>query len=183
IPSEFCADIIARFEADPRRFPGMVSGNQGAELIEQKRTTELMLVTDEWQDVVQALLKSLFEHFPRYQQAVKFMAGSEHKDLITESFRLKKYETGDGFDWHIDCSSKQTFRRVLAVQWYFNTVEEGGHTEFEDQGTSIAPVARGAWLSFRCPGCTAIAVPLWSAVRNTSAPILLRRPSPERSAA
>ncbi|MEM8688782.1 MAG: 2OG-Fe(II) oxygenase [Pseudomonadota bacterium] len=139
---EVCEQIIQRFDADPAREQGKVSGNAGAELdLAGKQTTELVLPPDSWGDVISVLQTSLSQFLGRYQADVKFLAGSDHKDLHAEPLRVKKYDPGGQFHWHIDDNSAQNQTRVLAAQWYFNNVDSGGHTEFEDQDTRIKPVA------------------------------------------
>ena len=137
-----CEQIIERFDADPQREQGKVSGNEGAELdLAGKQTTELVLPEQSWGDVIAILQSSLSQFLGRYQADVKFLAGSDHKDLHAEPLRVKKYDPGGQFHWHIDDNSAQNQTRCLAAQWYFNTVEKGGHTEFEDQDVRIKPVA------------------------------------------
>lgn len=136
----FCASVIERFEADDNKMMGLVTSNEGNIAMAEKQTTELLINRPEWTDVADSLMDNLLEHFTRYAHDVKFMAGSDHTELKREVFRLKKYEPGQQFHWHIDCNSKQSFSRVLAAQWYFNTVAKGGRTEFEVQKVKIKPV-------------------------------------------
>jgi hypothetical protein len=137
---EVCREIIERFDRDKRTMTGLVAGNRGPEFEPLKQTTELVLPDDGWTDIKQTLQQNLFDYCARYQAATRFLIGSEHKDIVAEPLRVKKYEKGGQFHWHIDSSSGPTISRCLAVQWYFNTVEEGGCTEFEDQDADIAPV-------------------------------------------
>lgn len=136
-----CRGIIERFERAGNTMVGMVSGNEGGEVdLVGKQTTELLITAPEWADVREQLQKNLFRYLELYRRDVKFLAGSDHKGLHGEPLRLKKYEIGGQFSWHIDSNSKQNRTRCLAVQWYFNTVDKGGHTEFEDQKLRIKPV-------------------------------------------
>ena len=138
---EFCRDVIARFDKDERKFPGTMNAYHGNVVEKGKTTLELAIATTPgWTDVDGALRQSLMEHFPKYREDVKFLAGSEHKSIDVENLRVKKYPPGGSFEWHIDNSSPQTRERVLAAQWYFNTVAEGGRTEFEVQGEAIDAV-------------------------------------------
>lgn len=135
-----CRDIIARFEADERHVVGKVSGNVGPEIdLTGKQTKELVLPDSGWNDIKQALQANLAAYLKRYESEAKFLAGSDHKGLYAEPLRIKKYDIGGQFSWHIDCNSAQNQTRCLAIQWYFNTVAEGGHTEFQDQAMSIKP--------------------------------------------
>jgi len=142
LASEVCTDIIARFDADPRKIVGKVSGNLGAEVdLKAKQTSELVLPDEGWSDIKKALEQSLSVTLGLYQRDVKFLAGSDHRELYCEPLRIKKYEIGGQFHWHIDCNSAQNYSRCLAAQWYFNDVAEGGATEFEDQKVAISCVA------------------------------------------
>lgn len=142
LPAAFCTDVIERFERDEHKVAGGATSNEGNVVIAGKRTTELMLMElSEWSDVVERLSGNLLQYLDRYREEVKFLAGMDHSGVAREGFRLKRYQPGEFFHWHIDCSSRGSLVRVLAVQWYFNTVEQGGETEFQDQGISIRPVA------------------------------------------
>jgi 2OG-Fe(II) oxygenase superfamily len=140
LDKETCRQIISRFDADPRQISGRVSGNAGPELDRAaKQTNELILPDDAvWSDLKRALQQSMSVGLGKYQRDVKFLAGSDHKSLYAEPLRVKRYDIGGQFSWHIDCNSAQNHSRCLAVQWYFNDVSEGGATEFEDQKTAIA---------------------------------------------
>jgi 2OG-Fe(II) oxygenase superfamily len=140
LDKETCRQIISRFDGDRRQISGRVSGNAGPELDRAaKQTNELILPDDAvWSDIKRALQQSMSVGLGKYQRDVKFLAGSDHKSLYAEPLRVKKYDIGGQFSWHIDCNSAQNHSRCLAVQWYFNDVAEGGATEFEDQKTAIA---------------------------------------------
>ncbi len=148
LSGDICKDIIKRFETDPRRMVGRVSGNQGPEIdTAGKQTTELIIPNDGWNDIIMALQQSLQAGLGQYQADVKFLAGSDHNALQFEPFRVKKYDVGGQFSWHIDCNSAQNYSRCLAIQWYFNDVAEGGMTEFEDQEMAI-PCVEGRLAFF-----------------------------------
>jgi len=141
LDAAICRDIIERFERDSGLMVGGMSGNEGIEVdLAAKQTTELILSQENWGDIMQALQHSLTSYLGRYQRDVKFLAGSDHKELFIEPFRVKKYDVGGQFSWHIDCNSKQNHTRCLAAQWYFNSVDKGGRTEFEDQKMKIKPM-------------------------------------------
>ena len=141
LDASVCRDIITRFDNSKDTMIGMVSGNDGAEVdLKGKQTTELILRDETWSDIVEALQENLFQYLDVYTREVKFLAGSDHAELDGEPFRLKRYDIGGQFHWHIDCNSRQNRTRCLAAQWYFNTVDQGGHTEFEDQNMRIQPV-------------------------------------------
>lgn len=104
-----------------------------------KQTTEFVLSEESWSDVIAVLQSGLSAFLARYQANVKFLAGSDHKDLRAEPLRINNYDPGGQFHWHINDNSAQN--QNLAVQWYFNSVNNGGHTELEDQETRIKPMS------------------------------------------
>ena len=121
LPAAFCREICARFDADKRARPGAMNATGGNVVLAGKITTEIVLSdAPGWEDVDGQLKASMAEHFPRYRDEVKFLAGSDHKDLLFEALRVKRYPVGGSFEWHIDNSGPQTRDRVLAVQWYFH---------------------------------------------------------------
>lgn len=148
LSAEFCADVIRRFEASPHRFEGMcISADNQREMDRaHKVTTELDISHDStWQDIDDVLKRNYIEYINRYAEEfpdISAIAGQ----LSSEVFRLKKYEVGGFFDWHIDCVGPE-FHRVLAIQFYFNDVHEGGETEFEFQALKVKPV-RGRLVIF-----------------------------------
>ena len=77
LPPEFCRDVIARFEADKNKFPGAMSGYHGNVVEKGKTTLELAIATAPgWTDVDSRLRGCLMSYFPKYRDAVKFLAGS-----------------------------------------------------------------------------------------------------------
>lgn len=59
-------------------------------------------------------------------------------NITHEGFRMARYEPGQQFNWHSD-NIGSTISRVITAQWFLNTVEEGGATEFLWQGRAIEP--------------------------------------------
>lgn len=70
-----------------------------------------------------------------------------------EQFRMKRYLPNgkDEFGIHTDVGSYGSARRFLAFQWYLNTVDEGGATEFGYKQTEprcSIPAVQGRLLMF-----------------------------------
>jgi len=53
---------------------------------------------------------------------------------------IERVDPGQGFAWHYDQTSHSR-QRVLAGLLYLRTIENGGCTEFMEQGVNIQPVA------------------------------------------
>ncbi|WP_019506269.1 2OG-Fe(II) oxygenase [Pleurocapsa sp. PCC 7319] len=130
ISHDFCKLVINYFEnCKKEQYWGMVQPN--VRKFERKKVKELALSPDnevEWEILYQAQ-KSLLSYLQRYQK--KYSAIDI--PLVPTQFRIKKYDN-DGthfFDWHVDVSRISNSKRMLVAQWYLNTVEEGGETEFK----------------------------------------------------
>ena len=139
LSAAFCADVIARFDADDNRFPGRVhtSGGRSVVNLKKKRTEELVISDiSGWRDVESHLQERYLECINRYAEEFP-QIGEIGGQLASEAFRIKKYEAGGLFDWHIDCTG-DGFYRVLAIQFYFNDVADSGATEFRFQKQAVA---------------------------------------------
>ena len=135
--TNFCRDVIQRFENDPRKVTGKVG--DGKYRPEFKATTEIdfVEVRQGWEDVINTanlrLAQHLKEYMPRWAEAFKAV------EVHHEGFRMVRYEAGQFFDWHADNMGGH-YTRVLTAVWYLNTVEDGGLTEFKWAGQSIQPL-------------------------------------------
>lgn len=141
LTADLCADAISRFEASPNRFDGLVNSADGSPETrsDHKQTTELFISNDPaWRDIEDVLKREYIEYTNRYAQEFSEIRNIPG-ELSSEPFRIKKYDIGGFFSWHIDCGGTD-FNRLLAVQFYFNDVEEGGETEFEYQSVSVKSV-------------------------------------------
>jgi len=91
----------------------------------------------------QKLISDVIEpYLSRYYKENDFWQLAAYKKSVYEVFAIKKYEPNtDIHDWHIDNSGPTSFRRILAIQCYLNTVDEGGHTEFKlPDNTKVQPL-------------------------------------------
>lgn len=133
---EFCRDVIERFENDPRKLKGKVG--EGAYRPEFKGTTEIDFVEtpEGWEDVVASVTRNLQHHLRLYMQ--KWARAFQSVELSHEGFRMARYDPGQQFSWHSD-NIGSTVTRVITAQWFLNTVEEGGATEFLWQGRAVEP--------------------------------------------
>lgn len=134
-----CADMIRRFEAaGDEQYPGRVGQTQ-EENFSIKRSTDLVVSgKPHWQDVDQALFRSLAQVMKFMQQRSTFFR-SRFKD---HGYAIQKTEPGEFFHWHVDGGSHSFADRQLVAIWYLNDVEgPGGETEFLHQNVKIKPAA------------------------------------------
>ena len=142
LPGDVCADIVARFERDlEHQFSGSVSGQHGESVRKDlKQATELLTQSPGWEDVDALFYESVSRPLDLYLRDVAELVSFPGSGLGDQAYRIRRYAVGEGFDWHIDNASKETFPRVLAAQWYLNSVDRGGETEFRASGRKIACV-------------------------------------------
>lgn len=153
LSAEFCNEVIRRFEADDSSEPGRVHRSDGRAALDLqvKQTTELVISARQgWEDVEQELQGKYIECVNRYAEEFP-QIGEIGGQLSSEAFRIKKYAIGGFFNWHLDCTG-DGFYRVLAIQFYFNRVDEGGETEFRFQDCKVQAV----------PGRVVIFPTLWT---------------------
>lgn len=138
LPSDFCEEVIQRFEADSQKIVGRVGNGDpgGAIKPEVKGTTEILLnEVDGWSDVLDYANRNLVAHLKTYMQTWR---EAFPVPLEAEQFRVSRYNPGQLFNWHSDnigCS----VTRVITAQWYLNDVEQGGETEYKWYDYAVKP--------------------------------------------
>jgi len=134
---EICKDIIRRFDVDERKFEGGVSYGDGSHGVEPglKKCTELYLSAhDDWKDIDDILFGEVKSKILLLRK--KYLGLQRIHKVMDEGYRIKHYKN-DGsefFNWHIDSNGRNQGHRYYVIQWYLNTVEEGGETEFRLPG-------------------------------------------------
>ena len=144
LPASWCRNIIDKFDADDMYHTyGMVSSPNGEIVDSQNKQTTEIHVSDhkDWGYIDDILYKNLSYYFDIYTSDLGDIFTCSASKINDQPYRVKKYDTGCGFNWHIDTSSINNRGRWIAAQWYFNTVYQGGETEFMNCGTAIRPVA------------------------------------------
>ena len=136
LSSEFCEDVVHRFENDQRQSRGKVGeGNYRPEF---KGTTEIDFVDirQGWVDVINTVNQSLMFYLRQYME--QWNEAFKTVEVHHEGFRMARYNPGEHFDWHSD-NIGDSYTRVLTAMWYLNSVEEGGETEYKWMGMSVRP--------------------------------------------
>tara|TARA_B100001287_G_C22645298_1_gene512351 strand:- start:911 stop:1492 length:582 start_codon:yes stop_codon:yes gene_type:complete len=141
----FCKHVINKFEAEPNKQPGRVSGNAPRVDKSVKDTTDFGVTTSSnwieedkiFYDALQKGLKEYNNHLLNIHK--KLMPDNNYKMQDT-GYKIQKYEPNGYYNWHNDwCMTKQG-SRVFVFMWYLNTlkIEHEGYTEFLD-GTKLQP--------------------------------------------
>lgn len=137
LSTEFCSDVIDRFEqATDEQYQGRV-GQSEVEKLDIKRSTDLVISGKaHWKDVDRALFSSLAGALSVMRSQHAFFHG-RFKDY---GYAIQRTQPGEYFHWHVDSGSHSFADRQLVAIWYLNDVEgPGGDTEFKHQAISVKP--------------------------------------------
>ncbi len=138
LPTALCEQIITRFEAaQDEQYEGRI-GQVATKDRNIKKSTDLVVSgKPHWQDIDQALFRSLAMVLREFREAFPYFKGP-FKDV---GYAIQRTKPGEHYHWHIDGGSHDFSQRQLVAVWYLNTVEgPGGETEFLFQDIKIKPV-------------------------------------------
>ena len=130
LTTEFCKEIIQRFEDDARKHPGKTVGGFHPEM---KNSMDLAISNfEEWNDVTDKLDDILAEAVKEYDKFISekldFTQFSYSTTLNGNTYQIQK----SGFyKYHHDALVDKVIGkvRVLTFLWYLNTPETGGETD------------------------------------------------------
>lgn len=146
LASEFCSEIVERFEQSGAMQPGrVVHSDRGLESNEDKVSFDLAIpdsgvwapVFEQVHHVVSKGVEAVLPRFPSLQVY----------PLACTGYKIQMYPVGRGhFNWHVDALGPLTQARLLALIVYLNDVEAGGETAFHYQGREFRPRVGSAIL-------------------------------------
>jgi len=147
IEPELCDEIIRIFEANTEKhYDGMIGGNNGRVDKKKKICKELIMTYEISRSVIEKLQASLKKYYIEYIESIPSL---HNLNLVDESWRIKKYNQGEGFfNWHVD-NMPTAKGRLLSAIFYLNDVAEGGQTLFDlDQKIKDVKPIKGRLLIF-----------------------------------
>jgi hypothetical protein len=123
LPLNICDEIINFFENNKdKHFEGFISKNTIDK--NYKICTEMYLNFE-----IEKNMNFNLEKF--YIKYVHKSIQLNNIELLNENWRIKKYIKDEGFfNWHVD-NMPVYKRRLLAIIYYLNDVDEGGETSFK----------------------------------------------------
>ncbi len=141
LSSEFCKNVIYKFDRDLRKGPGTTVGG-----LNEKTKKSIDIAISHfpgWENEDKVFYESLNESLWEYK---KYLLENLHTDLsefdLTDSgYQMQRTIGGEGYyNWHHDfCRDDYNGTRRITFIWYLNTINgPGGETEFID-GTKISP--------------------------------------------
>lgn len=141
LPPALCQEIINRFESDDRSWKGCTGEGYYPDV---KDSVDLNLSKlPDWKDIDEQLFLSLGTILNEMRDLEDFF----YLKLNDSGYHMKRYGKNQFYSWHMDCGPGDEARRSVVCMWYLNTVPAGGHTQFQRQGISVAPV-QGSFILF-----------------------------------
>ncbi len=142
---EFCAGVVAEFEADKSsQYIGKTDRGDS----EYKRTVDVGVnpADPRWMAIDTQILSTMTLLARQY-------IGLQEHPLRDTGYIIGRYKAGEGkYDWHVDDSDpREMIKRRLSAVLYLNDVELGGETEFLHQQVKVKPecgkivLFPGAW--------------------------------------
>jgi len=141
LDSEFCKNVIYKFERDLRKTSGKTLGGVD---VNTKISTDISITyINGWKEEDKVFYESLVDSLKEYRLYLKnnFPINPMDMDLNDTGYQIQRTIGGEGFySWHHDSHwNVSDGVRMLTFIWYLNTVEgPGGETEFVD-GTKVKP--------------------------------------------
>ncbi len=146
---EFCASVVAAFEADTA---GQYVGKTDRGDSEYKRTVDVGVnpADPRWAAIDTQMLAVLTLLAREY---IALHPGLQEHPLRDTGYIIGRYKAGEGkYDWHVDDSDpREPIKRRLSAVVYLNDVAVGGETEFLHQQVKVKPecgkvvLFPGAW--------------------------------------
>lgn len=139
LSSEFCNEVIYKFERDLRKLPGKTLGG----LSEKKKSVDLAITNLKgWENIDKVFCDSLTQGVIEYRNYISenLQGCLDGLNLNDTGYQIQRTIGGEGYyHWHHDFT-RDNFNgtRWATFIWYLNDVDLGGETEFID-GTKIKP--------------------------------------------
>jgi hypothetical protein len=161
LSQEVCEDIIARFEADPRKRPSGTA--RGVNTRIRLGTMLDIPAYAEWADICALVTRVTRECVDKYMikyPSLQSMARPENC-RITEPL-VERITPGQGYGFHIDAGPGNTYDRFLSGLLYLRDIRQGGQTEFPFQRVRVPPTA----------GMLVLFPPFWTHLHRGMSPAL-----------
>ena len=135
LSSEFCKDIIMKYEDDKEKYPGATGIGVDKNV---KDTTDLFINKNNlnWKKIYTFLEKELSYNVKDYVCKLNNKTNAEiinSKYLILHGIQIQKYNEKVGkYIIHNDFRIDKNEMRCITFLWYLNDVHDGGETEFID---------------------------------------------------
>lgn len=142
LSSEFCKNVIYKFERDLRKYSGVTLGGENS--LEKKSTDLSISGLSYWEEEDKIFHLSLIESLEEYINYLSKRAYFRHSELFLNYFdtgyQIQRTIGGvEYYNWHNDFHATDNIVRRITFIWYLNSIDgPGGETEFYD-GTKIKP--------------------------------------------
>ena len=133
LDKKICDEIIARFENDINKKPGITGGGLNKNI---KDSLDLIFSKlNGWEDIDSYICNLITNNYIEYiDEYKKLINDNEINPLPIEmydtGYQIQKYNQNEGkYIWHTDDDGVQSLRYLTFII-YLNTVDKGGETEF-----------------------------------------------------
>jgi 2OG-Fe(II) oxygenase superfamily len=128
LDSEFCKEIIDKFENDSRKLPGMAGTGLNPDL---KSSIDLNIShLKEWDEIVEKLDVYIKQAHLLYIEWLEIMLPRVYDSIRNSKHVGFQIQKSGKYDWHHDSAEDEYGNRLLTFIWYLNDVPNGGETDF-----------------------------------------------------
>ena len=133
---------INRLEKDDETY---FLGGVGGDHLPPFPNDEVLFTADGF--LIEEFTRNFWESYDKYVEEYSIVP-TLARHYISPSIRVQKTVPGGGYHlWHCDNGNMYTSRRIMVMNLFLNTVEEGGETEFLYQQKRI-PAVQGSMILF-----------------------------------
>ena len=120
-------------------------GGDGGNHLPPMPGDDVLYATDSF--LLEELTRIVWHCYDQYAKEFAIISTLE-RHFISPAVRIQKTQPGGGYHiWHTDNGNMYTSRRIIVLNLYLNTVEEGGETEFLYQNKRVS-AEQGTMLLF-----------------------------------
>jgi len=145
LSKDFCNHVIKKFETEPNKQPGRISGEAPKVDKTVKDTTDFGLTNNiNWVEEDKIFFDALeigLKEYTGYTSSINInLCPNSTYQMQDTGYKIQKYEPNGFYNWHNDWCMTKEGSRVIVFMWYLNTIKkkDNGYTEFLD-GTRLQP--------------------------------------------
>lgn len=145
IDETVCDGLINYHRESPDKGSGLVGvvGGQNDLQVSSSRkvSTDVSASIHDEDDRIRSYKTQLFTGLDNYKERYPALKGNIWFWGVAEPFNIQHYEPNQGYlSWHCERAQPKSNNRLLVFMTYLNDVSDGGQTEWEYLGLSVAPV-------------------------------------------
>ena len=144
IDEAVCDGLIHYYNESPYKQAGVVGQVGQSDLqvsTSSKVSTDVLASIHDEDERICSYRIQLFAGLDGYKERYQALESNIWFWGITEPFNIQHYEPSEGYlTWHCERTQPESNNRLLVFMTYLNDVSDGGQTQWEYLGLSVAPV-------------------------------------------